>query len=71
MLKLHDALNQRTDSARMILQVHDELVLEVEDEQLDDVTRLVVDTMEAAYPLDVPLVANASIGRNWLDMTDL
>ncbi|MCB9459305.1 MAG: DNA polymerase I [Anaerolineaceae bacterium] len=71
MLKLHDALQQRTDSARMILQVHDELVLEVEDEQLDEVTRLVVDTMEAAYPLDVPLVANASIGRNWLDMTDL
>ncbi|MCA9890040.1 MAG: DNA polymerase I, partial [Anaerolineae bacterium] len=71
MIEIHAQMQQSGMQSKMILQVHDELVLEVEDEQLDEVTRLVVDTMEAAYPLDVPLVANASIGRNWLDMTDL
>lgn len=65
---------ERYDAA-MILQVHDELVLEVKAHQLQDVKSLVVETMEAALPdrkpLDVPLKANASFGLNWRDMDEI
>jgi DNA polymerase-1 len=71
MIKLHAALKERDEVARMILQVHDELVLEVPQDALEETTQLVVETMQDAYPLEVPVVANASYGVNWLDMTDL
>ena len=75
MINLHDRLSQQVFDAAMILQVHDELVLEVKEEQLPAVKRLVVDTMETAFPdgkpLRVPLQANASFGHNWRDMEDL
>ena len=75
MINLHDRLSRESFDAAMILQVHDELVLEVKEEQLPAVKRLVVDTMESAFPdgkpLRVPLQANASFGHNWRDMEDL
>ena len=54
----------------MILQVHDELVLEVPEEELDEVAPLVVETMEGAYALDAPLKVDAKVGRNWLEMDE-
>lgn len=73
MLNLHDRL--ASADAAMILQVHDELVLEVREDQLADVKALTVETMESAFPdgrpLRVPLKANASYGQNWRDMDDL
>lgn len=71
MLRLYDALKQRGFAAQMILQVHDELVLEVPENELDEVTALVVEIMQNAFTLRVPLVANASLGQNWLDMEDI
>ncbi|MCY3915227.1 MAG: DNA polymerase I [Chloroflexi bacterium] len=75
MIDLDGRLAQTNYDAAMILQVHDELVLEVREEQLDAVTALVVETMEAALPdgkpLRVPLRANASFGANWRDMDDI
>ena len=75
MLNLYDRLNESNFDAKMILQVHDELVLEVNADQLQDVKALVVETMESAFPdgkpLLVPLRANASYGTNWLDMEDM
>ena len=75
MISLHARLNEARLDAAMILQVHDELVLEVREEQLPQVTRLVVETMENAFPdgkpLRVPLRANASSGRNWRDMSEI
>lgn len=71
MINLHHELRAQDYRARMILQVHDELVLEVPDEELDDVTPLVRQTMESAYELDAPLRADANVGRNWYDMEDL
>ena len=72
MIDLDRRLAQERYDAAMILQVHDELVLEVKEEQLEAVTALVVETMEAALPdgqpLRVPLRANASFGVNWRDM---
>ena len=52
----------------MLLQVHDELVLEVPEDELDAVAPLVIETMEGAYKLDAPLKVDAKVGRNWLEM---
>ena len=68
MIKLHEELENSSLDAAMILQVHDELVLEVAENQVEETTRLVVDTMQNAYELRVPLVANADVGQNWRDM---
>lgn len=71
MIQLHEKLNQSSLRAKLILQVHDELVLEVPDDELEETTHLVVETMQNAYELNVPLVANADIGQNWRDMEEV
>jgi DNA polymerase-1 len=53
--------------ARMLLQVHDELVLEAPPAELAEVIALVKREMEQAFPLDVPLVAEVGSGNNWRD----
>jgi len=55
-------------SARMILQVHDELLFEVREDALDAVKALVKPVMENVYPLAVPLVVDLKVGPNWRDM---
>jgi DNA polymerase I len=70
MNRLWRALKARRLRSRMILQVHDELVLEVPQEELDEVAPLVIDTMEEAHQLDAPLKVDARVGRNWLDMNE-
>jgi DNA polymerase-1 len=54
--------------ARMTLQVHDELLFEVPDADVDPVAQRVRALMEGAFPLTVPLVAEAKAGPNWLEM---
>ena len=71
MLNLHRALHERGLAARMILQVHDELVLEVPREELPAVTPLVREMMESAYPLRVPLKVDLSVGTNWGEMEEV
>ena len=68
MINLYHALQTQNLEAHMILQVHDELVLEVPEDNLEPTAELVVQTMEQAYALDVPIKANASYGANWLEM---
>ena len=53
----------------MLLQVHDELVLEVPPEEVETVAALVRDVMEHAYTLDVPLKADVETGPNWYNLT--
>ncbi len=52
--------------ARLLLQVHDELVVEAPAEEAEAVAALVRETMEGVWPLEVPLVAEVGIGENWL-----
>ncbi len=72
MIDLDSRLRDAGCDATMILQVHDELVLEVREDELAAVGPLVVETMETAFPdgqsLRVPLKAKASWGANWRDM---
>ena len=53
--------------AKMLLQVHDELVLEAPPEEVEEVRKLVKSEMESVYPLDVPLLVDTGVGDNWRD----
>ncbi len=54
-------------SSKLILQVHDELIVDTALDETEEVKALLKRCMENAYPLNVPLVAEVSAGRNWLD----
>ena len=71
MLRLPDALQDAELNARMLLQVHDELVLEVSRAELEASHELISDVMQSAYELDVPLKTEAKYGRDWYDMEEL
>jgi len=68
MIRLYHALQDRNLRSRMILQVHDELVLEIPREERETVRPLVVEIMEGAFDLDAPLKVDVQIGSNWLEM---
>jgi DNA polymerase-1 len=67
MVQLHGALQASGLPARLLLQVHDELVLEVAPEALEEVRRLTRTTMEQAVQLRVPLVVETGAGANWME----
>jgi DNA polymerase-1 len=68
MIDLHRGLAERGLRSRLVLQIHDELLLEVEEAEAEDARRLVTQVMEGALALDVPLVADARLGRNWAEV---
>jgi len=70
MIRLHDKLRAAGLDAHMILQVHDELVLEVSETDLGSARELTVDTMSGAVELRVPLKVDVSVGPNWMEMQD-
>jgi len=65
---LRVASNLKEDEADILLQVHDELLLQVKPDSLDRVANIVVDSMENAYSLSVPLVVDCKVGKNWYEM---
>jgi DNA polymerase-1 len=71
MIRLHRQLREKGYAARMLLQVHDELVIECPDAEVDKVAALVRDTMQGAYPLRVPLKVDVEAGPNWRDLTNV
>lgn len=68
MIQLDSRLRAEGSQACMVLQVHDELVLEVPMTEIKHTTELVVEVMENAYPLRVPVKVDAAIGPNWMEM---
>ncbi|MFH1755977.1 MAG: DNA polymerase I, partial [Candidatus Latescibacterota bacterium] len=66
MVQLHKKFKEQGFKAKMILQVHDELVFDVPEEEVKEVSAVVVDTMENAIKLKVPLKIDMGIGENWL-----
>ncbi|UJJ33010.1 DNA polymerase I [Halopseudomonas maritima] len=65
MIKVESWLNDSSLDARVIMQVHDELVLEVREDQIDAVTQGLKEHMAQAAELDVPLVVEVGVGDNW------
>ena len=70
MVRVHLRLRDAT-WARAVLQVHDELVFEVDRDRIRDLAELARDEMAHAYPLDVPLVVDVRTGDNWDEMSPL
>ncbi|MGC9348816.1 MAG: DNA polymerase I [Anaerolineae bacterium] len=68
MIRLHGRLKDVGLGARMLLQVHDEVVLEVPQQEEATTSEVVREAMEAAITLDVPLKVDVEVGTNWLDM---
>jgi DNA polymerase-1 len=68
MINLHKELSKRGLKSRIILQVHDELVLEAPESEVAEVTALVCHTMEGAFRLDAPLKVDVGVGQNWLEV---
>jgi DNA polymerase-1 len=67
MISIHGALERERVDGHMVLQVHDELVLEVSDPSLEPAKTIVKREMESAAELRVPLVVSLGAGRNWLE----
>ena len=65
MLTVHAWLKNTAPGARMIMQVHDELVFEVEEDKVDPVRKKVVELMNGAAKLSVPLQVDVGVGVNW------
>jgi DNA polymerase-1 len=65
MIRLPDALAGAKLSARMLLQVHDELIFEVPEKEMEATTEVVTGVMSGAAHLDVPLVVDTGVGANW------
>ncbi|MBT7819474.1 MAG: DNA polymerase I [Chloroflexi bacterium] len=65
MIDVAEALSKSTLKSKVLLQVHDELVLECPDDEVLETAKLVMDKMGAAYPLKVPLKTDAQAGINW------
>ena len=68
MVRLHRELKERKLESKMLLQVHDELVLECPESEVEEAKRLVVTVMENALKLSVPLRVNVGTGRKWSEL---
>jgi DNA polymerase-1 len=67
MLRVHEQLQQSDLQARLLLQIHDELLLESPDDELDALSDLIRESMTSVMQLDVPLKVDVAHGRTWAD----
>lgn len=67
MVAVYERLQREHFRAKLLLQVHDELIIEAPKEEAEQVSRLLVEEMERAISLSVTLVAEVSMGENWYD----
>jgi len=67
MINIHNDIVKKKFRSKMLLQVHDELVFDVFQEELDDVKKLVADRMKNALPLKIPVDVSIGSGKNWLE----
>jgi len=70
MVRIHRRLREEGRLARLVLQVHDELLLEVPDAEVSSVRELVRAEMTGAYPLDPPLAVDVGVGDDWNEAKD-
>ena len=67
MIDIYNEFNRLNLKSKMILQVHDELIFNVKNDELEKVKKIVINFMENAYKLNVPLEVDVEIGKNWYD----
>ena len=67
MIDIYNEFKKQNIKSKMLLQVHDELIFNVFNDEIDKVTKIVNDKMDNAYKLDVPLKVDINIGNNWAE----
>lgn len=70
MIRIDNVLVEEGLKSRMLLQVHDELVFEAPEQEVDYLRALVTDVMQNVHPLRVPLLVEIGVGKNWRDLED-
>ncbi len=71
MIQVDQKLRKTNHPARMLLQIHDELVFETPADHVSDLVKLICKEMEHALPLDVPMKVEVAVGDDWLNTTSL
>ena len=67
MIRVRDRLKAEGLEGRLVLQVHDELIVEAPEDEAEQAARILTEEMEGAVSLTVPMVAEASVGKTWYD----
>jgi DNA polymerase-1 len=67
MIKIFNELNKNSMKTKLILQVHDELIFEAPVDEIDKAKKIIIENMENAYKLEVPLTVDIGVGKNWLE----
>ena len=67
MIHIYQKMQEEKVKSRMILQIHDELIFDVCEDEIDKMTQIVEEGMQNVMKLKVPLIAQANIGKSWYD----
>ena len=67
MIKVYERLKEEKVNAKLILQIHDELIIECDEKEKDIVKNILKESMENVYKLDLPLKVDVCEGRNWYE----
>ncbi len=67
MVKIDKVFTEKKLEAKLIMQVHDELVVECPDSETDEVTKILHEIMEHIMEWDIPITVEVGIGKNWLE----
>ena len=67
MIRVYHAMQEADVQAKMILQIHDDLIFEVPEAEIEQMKQIVEKGMQEAMKLSVPLIAEATIGKNWYE----
>jgi len=68
MIEVYKKLKGKSPKVKILLQVHDELVIECPNEMVDEVAKIVDEKMEKIHKLCVPIKVNTEVGSNWQEM---
>ena len=67
MIKIHRQMNKENLKSKLIMQIHDELLLEVHQDEIDYISKMVIEHMRNAMKLDVPIEIDFGIGSSWYE----
>ena len=67
MIKVYDEMNKHKFKSKIVMQVHDELIFDVFNDELDELIKVAKDAMENIYKISVPFKVSADTGKNWYD----
>ena len=67
MIRIHKRIKSEKMKSKLVLQIHDELLFEASKDELDDLQAMVIEEMEGALKLDVPVIVESGVGDSWFE----